>query len=134
MLAEFSRRLRIESQCRAIFAILEQEVARNAPARSGDALMPDIQKVSIALTGEQLGALKAAVETGEYATTSEIVREAIRDWQFKRELRLQDLRRLRQLWDQGNASGAASPVNFENARREARQRLAITAGEQTRAS
>jgi antitoxin ParD1/3/4 len=74
------------------------------------------------------------VETGEYATTSEIVREAIRDWQFKRELRQEDLKRLRQLWDQGNASGAASPVDFENARREARQRLAITAGEQTRAS
>jgi antitoxin ParD1/3/4 len=32
--------------------------------------MPDIQKVSIAITGEQLTALKTAVETGEYATTS----------------------------------------------------------------
>jgi len=41
--------------------------------------MPDIQKVSIALTSEQVTILKAAVETGEYATTSEIVREAIRD-------------------------------------------------------
>jgi len=48
------------------------------------------------------------VETGEYATTSEIVREAIRDWQFKRELRQEDLSRLRQMWDQGNASGSAS--------------------------
>lgn len=89
--------------------------------------MPDVQKVSIALTGEQLGALRAAVETGEYATTSEIVREAIRDWQFKRELRQEDLKRLRQLWDQGKASGSATPVDFEAARHEARQRLAITA-------
>jgi antitoxin ParD1/3/4 len=78
--------------------------------------MPDVHKVSIALTGEQIGALKAAVETGEYATTSEIVREAIRDWQFKRELRQEDLRRLRQLWDQGKASCAATPVDFEAAR------------------
>ena len=31
--------------------------------------MPYVQKVSIALTGEQIAALKAAVETGEYATT-----------------------------------------------------------------
>ncbi len=54
--------------------------------------MPDIQKVSVALTGEQLAALKAAVETGEYATTSEIVREAIRDWRFKRELRHEDVK------------------------------------------
>jgi antitoxin ParD1/3/4 len=41
--------------------------------------MSDLHKVSIALTGEQIASLKAAVETGEYATTSEIVREAIRD-------------------------------------------------------
>jgi antitoxin ParD1/3/4 len=92
--------------------------------------MPEVRKVSIALTGEQLGALKAAVETGEYATTSEIVREAIRDWQFKRELRLEDLKRLRQLWDQGKNSGAATPVDFEPARREARSRLAIAAKDQ----
>jgi antitoxin ParD1/3/4 len=92
--------------------------------------MPEVQKVSIALTGEQLGALRAAVETGEYATTSEIVREAIRDWQFKRELRQEDLRRLRQMWDEGKASGAAAPVDFNAARREARQRLAIAAEDQ----
>ena len=95
--------------------------------------MPDVQKISIALTGEQIGALKAAVETGEYATTSEIVREAIREWQFKRALRQEDLKRLRQLWDEGKASGAAAPVDFENARREARQRLALAAEDQVRA-
>lgn len=87
--------------------------------------MPEVKKVSVALTGEQVSALKAAVETGEYATTSEIVREAIRDWQFKRELRHEDLNRLRQIWDEGNASGTPSPVDFDDARREARQRLAV---------
>jgi len=86
--------------------------------------MPDVQKISIALTGEQIVTLKAAVETGEYATTSEIVREALRDWQFKRELRLRELMRLRQIWDQGKASGIATPVSFDDARREARLRLA----------
>jgi Arc/MetJ-type ribon-helix-helix transcriptional regulator len=45
--------------------------------------MPDIQKVSIALTAKQIAALKAAVETGEYATTSEIVREALREGSSK---------------------------------------------------
>jgi antitoxin ParD1/3/4 len=96
--------------------------------------MPEVQKISIALTGEQIVALKAAVETGEYATTSEIVREAIRDWQFKRELRQEDLRRLRQLWDEGKASGAAMPAEFKSARREARQRLAKSAGGKALAS
>ena len=89
--------------------------------------MPEVQKISIALTGEQISLIKAAVETGEYATTSEIVREAIRDWQFKRALRQEDLGRLRQLWDEGKASGTATPADFDRARREARQRLASTA-------
>ncbi len=96
--------------------------------------MPDVKKISIALTGEQIAALKAAVETGEYATTSEIVREAIRDWQFKRELRQEDLRHLRQLWDQGKASGTATPVDFDAARHEARQRLAVAEEDEARAS
>ncbi|MGA3264035.1 MAG: type II toxin-antitoxin system ParD family antitoxin [Terracidiphilus sp.] len=95
--------------------------------------MPDVQKISVALTGEQVGALKAAVETGDYATTSEIVREAIRDWQFKRELRQEDLNRLRQMWDQGKASGAATPVDFDYARREARQRLGMAVKDQAHA-
>jgi antitoxin ParD1/3/4 len=79
--------------------------------------MPDVQKISIALTGEQIASLRAAVETGEYATTSEIVREAIRDWQFKRELRQEDLRHLRQLRDQSKASGPSTPADFDDARR-----------------
>jgi antitoxin ParD1/3/4 len=113
---------------------LEQEVANLAERKNGVSIMPDVQKISIALTGEQIGALKAAVETGEYATTSEIVREALREWQFKRALRQEDLRRLRQLWDEGKSSGATAPVDFDHARREAQQRLALTTEDQARAS
>jgi len=85
--------------------------------------MPDIQKVSIAITGEQLTALKTAVQTGEYATTSEAVREALREWQWKRELRGEDLKRLRELWREGKASGPAVPLVQAEIRKEARQRL-----------
>ena len=85
--------------------------------------MPDVRKVSIALTGEQIEALKAAVESGEYATTSEIVREALRDWQLKRRLRQEDIDRLRKLWDEGKASGPPKPLDFDKLLREARQRL-----------
>jgi antitoxin ParD1/3/4 len=84
--------------------------------------MADIQKVSVALTAEQIAALKAAVKTGEYATASEIVREALREWQFKRELRRQDIKRLRQLWDEGKASGRAEPFNIERIIAAARAR------------
>ena len=85
--------------------------------------MPDIQKISVALTGEQLSVLRAAVEAGEYATTSEIIREAIRDWQFKRELRQEDIKRLRKLWDEGKASGPAEPFDIERTLVAAKARL-----------
>ena len=85
--------------------------------------MANVEKVSIALTTEQLAALRAAVDAGEYATTSEVVREALRDWQLKRELQQDDLRRLRQLWQEGVASGSAGELDMAALRIEARDRL-----------
>ena len=84
--------------------------------------MPDIQKVSVALTGEQVAVLRAAVAAGEYATTSEIVREAIRDWQFKRELRQEDIHRLRGVSDEGKASGPSEPFDVEQTMAAAKAR------------
>jgi antitoxin ParD1/3/4 len=84
----------------------------------------NVEKISVALTSEQVGALRSAVDSGEYATTSEIVREAVRDWQAKRQLREADLERLRQLWAQGKASGPAKSLDLAEARRDARGRLA----------
>jgi antitoxin ParD1/3/4 len=85
--------------------------------------MPDIQKISIALTAEQVNALRIAVETGEYATTSEIVREALREWQWKRELRGEDIKRLRALWREGKDSGKATTLDLSRTRDQARQKL-----------
>lgn len=91
--------------------------------------MPDIQKVSIALTGEQVTVLKAAVETGEYATTSEAIREALREWQWKRDLRAEEIKQLRQSWRQGKASGAAVAFDLAETRAEARRRLKKVSGQ-----
>jgi antitoxin ParD1/3/4 len=85
--------------------------------------MPEIQKVSVALTGEQVASLKAAVETGEYATTSEIVREALREWQWKRDVRGDESERLRAAWNEGIASGRAKPMSRDEFLPEARRRL-----------
>jgi antitoxin ParD1/3/4 len=85
--------------------------------------MASVEKLSVALTNEQVAALKAAVDAGEYATTSEIVREAVRDWQLKRELHQEDIKRLRQMWDEGVASGSAGKQNMKKLRKEARERL-----------
>ena len=85
--------------------------------------MPEIQKVSVALTGEQVDFLRTAVEGGEYATTSEAVREALREWQWKRELRAEEIGRLREGWQQGKASGPGASVNMAKMREKARTKL-----------
>jgi antitoxin ParD1/3/4 len=85
--------------------------------------MANNEKMSVALTREQVSALKTAVGAGEYATISEIVREAVRDWQLKRELRQEDIKRLCQMWDAGIASGSAGELDMKKLRREARARL-----------
>ena len=42
----------------------------------------------------------SAVATGEYASSSEVIRDALRDWTYKRTLRQQGIAELRQLWQE----------------------------------
>ena len=67
--------------------------------------MTKVEKLSIALTAEMSTMLRQAVETGEYASTSEVVREALRDWKRQRGQRTAALDELGRLWDEGIASG-----------------------------
>jgi antitoxin ParD1/3/4 len=86
-----------------------------------------IHKLRISLSEDQVAALHSAVESGEYATTSEIIREAVQDWQVKRRLQQQEAARLRDLWDRGKASGEPAPLDFDMVKTEARERLRIAA-------
>jgi antitoxin ParD1/3/4 len=62
--------------------------------------MSAIEKISIALPPEMVAAVRSAVDTGEYASSSEVVRDALRDWTQKRNLRQQGIEELRQVWQQ----------------------------------
>jgi antitoxin ParD1/3/4 len=62
--------------------------------------MPNVEKISIALPPEMVAVLRQAVETGEYASSSEVVRDALRDWTQKRSMRQQGIDELRQVWRQ----------------------------------
>jgi antitoxin ParD1/3/4 len=62
--------------------------------------MPNVEKISIALPPEMVAVVRQAVETGEYASSSEVVRDALRDWTQKRRLRQQGIDELRQVWRQ----------------------------------
>lgn len=46
--------------------------------------MQPAEKISITMTPEQLRAVRESVEAGEYASTSEVMREAVRLWQRQR--------------------------------------------------
>ncbi len=60
--------------------------------------MPTIEKLSIALPTEMATIVRQAVEAGEYSSQSEVVRDALRDWTHKRNLRAQGLQELRRAW------------------------------------
>jgi antitoxin ParD1/3/4 len=72
--------------------------------------MADIERVTIALPEPMAASVRAAVEAGEYASTSEVFRDALRLWEARRELRARDAEELRRRWDAGKASGLAGEI------------------------
>ncbi len=72
--------------------------------------MSEIERLTITLPTELAAALKVAVAEGDYASTSEVVREAIRDWKMKRVLQMQELASLKADIDKGLADVAAGRI------------------------
>ena len=86
--------------------------------------MVTVEKLSIALTPEIAQEVKMAVKSGEYASSSEVIREALRDWRRKRALMDQELKELRGLWREGVESGKGRHDSMEEIKQSARKRLA----------
>lgn len=84
--------------------------------------MANVEKLSIALTPEMAGLVRGAVESGEYATTSEVVREALGEWKQRRTLQQRDIEELRRLWAEGLASGPGRFQDMGAIKAEARRR------------
>ncbi|MDR2213978.1 MAG: ribbon-helix-helix protein, CopG family [Pseudomonadales bacterium] len=81
--------------------------------------MANIERMTITMPAAMADALRHFVEEGEYASTSEIVREAVRDWSRKRDGERRDLETLRALIKEGMAE-PAQPGNEVFARLRAR--------------
>jgi antitoxin ParD1/3/4 len=60
--------------------------------------MPGVEKISIALPAEMLSQVHDAIDAGEYASTSEVVRDALREWTLHRTAKRQGIADLRRLW------------------------------------
>jgi antitoxin ParD1/3/4 len=71
--------------------------------------MSKVEKLSIALPAEMLAEIRDAVAAGEYASTSEAIRDALRGWSERRALAGYSIDELRALWDTGVKSGPARP-------------------------
>jgi antitoxin ParD1/3/4 len=69
-------------------------------------VMSKVEKISIALTADMLAAVNQAVESGRYATVSEVVRDALRDWIDDAEQSKLKLEQLRKLIADSHISGA----------------------------
>jgi antitoxin ParD1/3/4 len=85
--------------------------------------MAHVEKLSIALTPEMAAVVRQCVESGEYASSSEVIREALRDWKLKRSLQQNELAEVRSLWQAGLESGPGRLADMDVIKAEARQRL-----------
>jgi antitoxin ParD1/3/4 len=88
--------------------------------------MSNVQKVSIALTPEFMTLVKEAVDSGEYTSTSEVVRDALRHWKQRRAIQL-STDELREVWQEGIASGPGRFKSIDAIKKEARRRVARAA-------
>lgn len=70
--------------------------------------MARVEKISVAVTPEMAATMRQVVESGEYASASEVMREALREWKKRRAERAQAVAELGRLWDEGRASGPAT--------------------------
>jgi antitoxin ParD1/3/4 len=91
-----------------------------------DMPMSNVQKLSVALTPELIELVQDAVQSGEYTSKSEVVRDALRSWKLRRTAWAGDTDELRALWMEGIASGPGRFASIEDIKKEARRRLKKT--------
>jgi antitoxin ParD1/3/4 len=86
--------------------------------------MGKLERVAVDLPEELVAKLHAAVDSGEYATTSDVVREALRDWNKER---IRSLRSVQELRAMIEAADKSPTVDGEKFMAELRERVASEA-------
>jgi len=85
--------------------------------------MANVEKISIALSADMVTLVRKAVETGDYASSSEVIREALREWKARRAVRSDAVKELRRLWEEGIDSGRSADLDMTAIKKRGRQRL-----------
>ena len=84
--------------------------------------MSNVEKISVSLPQEMTAIMKDAVSTGAYASISEIVRDALRDWQQKQVERDVVIKKYRKMVDDALASGPLLDYSIEDIVQRGRER------------
>jgi len=84
--------------------------------------MGHVDKRSITLSPELAETVDEAVAAGEYASASEVIRDALRQWKERRELLGYTVEELRALVQQGIDSGPGHFVSMDEIIAEAHRR------------
>jgi antitoxin ParD1/3/4 len=82
--------------------------------------MAKVEKITVGLSEDTLSAVRDAVASGEYASTSEVVRDALRDWKVKHRLSRMELDEMRRLVQEGADSGPGIDADLVFARLRAK--------------
>jgi antitoxin ParD1/3/4 len=80
--------------------------------------------ISVSLTPELIGLIKAKVESGRYTSTSEVVREALRLLERADRQEAERVKALRRAWKEGIDSGDVGELDFAELRETAKRELA----------
>lgn len=83
-----------------------------------------MRTMTISLSPQQASRIQQAVETGDYASNSEVIREALRLWEQREEIRLLELAKLKQAYAAGMASGEGRVVSADGLLKEFKHRTA----------
>ena len=83
--------------------------------------MGKLERITITVPEEMVSRLRAAVDSGEYATTSEVVREALRDWHAGQIGNIRSVQELRAMIEQADSGPS---VDGETFMAELRDRIA----------
>lgn len=89
--------------------------------------MSEIERLTITLPLEMTAVVKHAVQGGDYASNSDVIREALHDWTAKRALQLAELSSLKADIDKGLAdweSGRVEAFDAGSIIERGKQRLA----------
>ncbi|WPZ37203.1 type II toxin-antitoxin system ParD family antitoxin (plasmid) [Thalassobaculum sp. OXR-137] len=73
--------------------------------------MPAVERMTITMPTELADVLRQTVAGGEYASASEVVREALREWTHNRNDERRDLEALRAAIKKGLDSGPGIPAD-----------------------